>query len=62
MEGCCPAGSVQGALETQRELADRVIQSGVAAAPQQAGAAAGEQVRAAAMQEQGIGQKLNRVV
>lgn len=55
-------GGVGGALDTQRNLALRLINSGAAAAPQPGGDAATEQMRAAAMQDRGVGQKVNIAV
>lgn len=56
-------GALQGALETQSDLASKVISSGAGGLAQQGGDAAGAaQTRASAMQEQGIGQKLNITV
>lgn len=60
MDGVSGAGSaLKGALETQSELASKVISSGTSALPQQGNDAMSAQVRSSAMQEQGIGQKLN---
>ena len=62
MEGIASA-NVQGALETQRDLANKLIQSGGSAvSTQQASEAAGMAARNAAMQNQGIGQKVNLTV
>ena len=60
MDGVSGAmGALKGALETQSDLASKVISSGANAVAQPDNGAAVAQVRASAMQEQGIGQKLN---
>lgn len=51
--------AVKGALETQADLATRVIHQGVSASSGLAAAQSGAELRTTAMQERGVGQQLN---
>ena len=60
MEGVSSAGGMlKGALDTQRDLAAKVLESGAQPSAVQADGGAAARVRAGAMQEQGVGRNVN---